>query len=227
MKPKTAKLLSSLLPFSSWRKAFRLKYTTKYERHRAAYHIGEYSYMGEDVAIPNGDETTIGKYCSIGRGVYLGTSQHPTHMLTTHPFAYNESGVALYGPLKTPKANVVDIRATRNRPVKVGNDVWIGANAIVMDGVTLGDGAVIGAGAVVTKDVPPYAIVAGVPAKVLRFRFDPATIERLLKVKWLDYPAEVVVNLPFADVQACLTHLEQNQHLAPPTPADHDRRPQT
>lgn len=102
MKPKTAKLLSALLPFSSWRKAFRIKYTTKYDRHRLSYRIGEHSYMGEDIAIPNAKETTIGKYCSIGRGVYLGTTQHPTNMLTTHPFAYNESGQNLYGPIKTP-----------------------------------------------------------------------------------------------------------------------------
>jgi virginiamycin A acetyltransferase len=75
-------------------------------------------------------------------------------------------------------------------PICIGNDVWIGARSVVVSGVTIGDGAVIGAGAVVTSDIPPYAIVAGAPARVLKFRFPEAMRERLLELKWWDWPED-------------------------------------
>jgi len=90
----------------------------------------------------------------------------------------------------------------------IGNDVWVGAAALVLKGVTVGDGAVIGAGSVVTKDVPPYAIVTGNPAQIIRYRFDDATIKRLLSSTWWNREPEFIATLPLGDVEACLKMLE-------------------
>ena len=100
------------------------------------------------------------------------------------------------------------------RPVIIGNDVWIGRNAIIMDGVEIGSGAVVASGAIVTKDVPPYAIVGGVPAKVIRYRFDEQTIERLIESRWWDYPDEFIENeLKFDDIEQCLSVLAMNKSI--------------
>lgn len=221
MKKFLIKLISSFIFDSKSRKDFRNrlmpnefnKIETKYEKHQRLYNIGKYSYMGGDVEIPNPKETTIGKYTSVGYEVYLGTSQHPINYLTTHCIAYNEYAPALYGDIRTPKENVVDISDVTCPPVEVGNDVWIGQRAIIMDGVKIGDGAVVGAAAVVTKDVPPYAIVVGVPAKVIKYRFTPEIIEQLLELKWWDYPESFVTSLPFTNIEECIKILSDNKHL--------------
>ena len=130
----------------------------------------------------NGDKLVIGKFCSIACGAkFLFTSaNHKMSSLSTYPFPifYEEWGL-----------DVKDIRnAWDNKgDIVIGNDVWIGYEAVIMSGVTIGDGAIIGTRAVVTKDVPPYTIVGGVPAKPIRKRFDDATIERLVKLRWWDW----------------------------------------
>ena len=96
----------------------------------------------------------------------------------------------------------------QTRPVTIGHDVWIGLNAVIMDGVTIGDGAVVGTNAVVTKDVPPYAIAVGLPAKVLRYRFDENTIARLQKSRWFDRDIAFIKQLPMGDIERCLQILE-------------------
>ena len=133
----------------------------------------------------NHDRLLIGRFCSIACGVkFLFTSaNHTLKSLSTYPFPifFEEWGLDVEN-ITTAWDNKGDI--------VIGNDVWIGYEAVIFSGVTIGDGAVIGARAVVTKDVPPYTIVGGVPAKVIRRRFPDETISRLLDLKWWNWPEE-------------------------------------
>lgn len=140
--------------------------------------IGAHTYVQKRSSLFN---CTIGKFCSIASDVSIGLGTHPVEFISTHPAFYSATQ-----PL-------VATFAARDEfdpfaPITIGNDVWIGQGALVMDGVEIGDGAVIGARAVVTRDVAPYAIVAGVPAKTVRYRFDPDTIERLRSTRWWTMP---------------------------------------
>ncbi len=137
--------------------------------------IGDHSYINSNTHVFN---TSIGKFCSIGSGVQFGLGKHPTSMVSTHPafFANNK----LFKTF-SDKAYIEEYSQ-----IKVGNDVWIGDGAVIMNDITIEDGAVIAARAVVTKDVKPYAIVGGVPAKILKFRFDEETIKRIRETKWWD-----------------------------------------
>jgi acetyltransferase-like isoleucine patch superfamily enzyme len=141
--------------------------------------LGNMTYIAEGTSV---GLTDIGSFCSIGPNVSLGgLGWHPTDRLSTHPAFYSSRLQA--GTTFVSGNNKLD-QETELQHTKVGNDVWIGAGCIVLDGVTIGDGAIIAAGAVVTKDVPPYAIVGGVPAKIIRYRFDISTINALLKWRW-------------------------------------------
>lgn len=142
--------------------------------------IGDYSYISG----PNSyvEEAIIGKYCSIARQVTIGVSGHNYNWITTSPI------------ITSPKYNFIDSpqKETQKEPPIIGNDVWIGMNATIMRGVTIGDGAVIATGAVVTSDILPYSIVAGVPAKHIKFRFNREQIEALLEIKWWDWNEEKI-----------------------------------
>ena len=133
----------------------------------------------------NGDKLVIGKFCSIACGAkFLFTSaNHTLRSLSTYPFPlfFEEWGL--------DKAHVAQAWDNKG-DIVVGNDVWIGYEAVLLSGVTIGDGAIIGTRAVVTQDVPPYTIVGGVPAKPIRRRFDDATIDALLVLRWWDWPRE-------------------------------------
>jgi acetyltransferase-like isoleucine patch superfamily enzyme len=139
--------------------------------------INDFTYISDNCVICR---TEIGKFCSVAPGVLCGLGMHPTkNFVSTHPAFFSDkkqSGISF-----TSKNYFQEYK-----PIKIGNDVWIGARAIIIDGVTVGDGAIIGAGAVVTKDVKPYAIVGGVPAKTIRYRFNKKQIEYLQKFKWWD-----------------------------------------
>lgn len=148
-----------------------------FEKNNVLYH---YPYV-------NNDRLIIGKFCSIACGAkfLFNSANHALQPLTTYPFSifWEEWGLemtAITGAWEN-KGDIV-----------IGNDVWIGYEAVIMAGVTIGDGAIIGTRAVVTKDVPPYAIVGGVPAKIIRMRFDEATINKLLQIKWWNWPPEKI-----------------------------------
>ncbi|WP_321909911.1 acetyltransferase [Paraburkholderia sp. J11-2] len=141
--------------------------------------IGDYGYAMGDNQIAHAQ---IGKFVNVATGVRINPSNHPTWRATLHHFTYRSRS---YGFSLEDDAGIFEWRA-KDR-IAIGHDVWIGHGAIVMPGVTIGTGAAIGSAAVVTKDVPPYAIVVGVPARVLRPRFDARTAERLQGIAWWDW----------------------------------------
>lgn len=130
--------------------------------------------------------TSIGRYTMLGPDVKVILGQHPTRTIaSTHPAFYSSRGQMGFTYVDE---TIFEEERFAKKPYRVviGNDVWIGAYTRIMEGVTIGDGAIVAAGALVTKDVPPYAIVGGVPAKTIRYRFDEDTIAGLLKLKWWD-----------------------------------------
>lgn len=145
--------------------------------------IGSYSYVGRNSLVQN---TTIGKFCSIANDVFIGLGTHPISRFSTSPLFYNRYNTFKIELIET------DLQVVEYKPIIIGNDVWIGARAILLDGVTVGHGAIIAANSVVTRDVPPYAIVGGVPARVLKYRFHEASIAKLLELNWWDWPIEKI-----------------------------------
>jgi acetyltransferase-like isoleucine patch superfamily enzyme len=137
--------------------------------------IDSYTYLGKSCLVQN---TRIGKYCSIANEVMIGLGNHPLNLLSTSPLFYRWEN-----PLNI-KLIKDDLDIIEYKPITIGNDVWIGARSIIMDGISIGHGAVIAANSVVTKDIPPYAIVAGVPSKIIKYRFEEKEIAELIESKW-------------------------------------------
>lgn len=135
----------------------------------------------------NGEKLVIGRFCSIACGAkfLFNSANHTQASLSTYPFPifFEEWGLR--------KENVAEAWDRRG-DIFVGSDVWIGYEAVIMAGVTVGDGAVVGARALVTRDVPPYAVVGGVPARVIRRRFPEETVKKLLALQWWNWPEEKI-----------------------------------
>ena len=146
--------------------------------------MGDYSYCEPYGMMQN---VEIHKFVDIARNVRIGATQHPLTRVSDHHFTYRR---VMYD--MDTKDDEVFFQQRRDNMTIIGNDVWIGHGVVIEAGVHIGDGAVVGSGAIVTKDVPPYAIVAGVPAKILRYRFTLPQIEALMDICWWDWKDEVI-----------------------------------
>lgn len=165
---------------------------TQFEKNNVLYHYPI-----------NHDRLMIGKFCSIACGAkfIFNCANHTLSSLSTYPFPlfFEEWGLT--------REKVTDSWDNKG-DIVIGNDVWIGYEAVIMAGVTIGDGAIIGTRAVVIKDVPPYTIVGGVPARLIRKRFPDETISELLKIRWWDWPRERIAENISAIKQGCVHDLK-------------------
>ena len=180
--------------------------------------VGEYTMYNDFVHDPllfeknnvlyhypiNHDKLTIGRFCSIACGArfLFNSANHTMSSLSTYPFPlfFEEWGL--------DRTNVTDSWDNKG-DITVGSDVWIGYESVIMAGVTIGDGAIIGTRAVVTKDVPPYTIVGGLPAKPIKKRYPEETIAALLELRWWDWPRELIAENLDAIRSGCIDELSR------------------
>jgi len=153
--------------------------------------INSYTYIGNNSFLQN---VSVGKFCSIAKDSLIGLGAHPINHLSTSPLFYKKQN-----PLKI-KLLKEDLEFKEYKTIGIGHDVWVGARVSIVDGVKIRTGAIIAAGAVVTKDIPPYAIAGGIPAKIIKYRFDENKIKELLASGWWEW-----------DIQKILQYSNKNQ----------------
>ena len=177
--------------------------------------IGIFTYINPNAFINN---ATIGRYCSIADWVQIGPGEHPVSILSTHPFMHDDendsAGLLSYDEYrkilgtKPYATSAPDGKPLRSNKTCIGNDVWIGTRSIILQGVVVGHGAIIAAGAVVTKDVAPYTIVGGVPAKPIKSRFLPEISAKLLTLQWWNYDMSKVSNyVDYGDINEVINFM--------------------
>lgn len=186
------------------------------------FSIGAFSYLSGGLFY----HSHIGRYCSLAYGLHVGQGNHPVDWLSTHPFQYQNLSFNVGDAFAERETYLRDAARADNSTVTkpgrttIGNDVWIGQGAYIGNGVTIGDGAVIGARSVVVKDVPPYAMVVGSPARIIRYRFAPDLIERLLRVRWWQYAPWQIREVDFTLPARALDQIERlvERGMPPYTP---------
>lgn len=180
--------------------------------------IGAFTYLGGDDSIFRHIKS-IGRYCSIAGGIKTGLAEHPIDFLSTHPLFYGQwrewSELGDFYSLNhefvmKAKNCSVERLAERNQQIVIGNDVWIGENVTILRGVSIGDGAVVASGALVTRDVEPYSIVGGIPAKLIKYRFESEVRQRLMNIQWWDYSQDIFLGVDFSNIERALDVLEKN-----------------
>lgn len=170
------------------RRISRIRYGRKSDLMRAIIKerhgipVGKYTYGFEELCFKGSPLAGIGAFTSIAENVTISKGNHPIDRVSTHPFFF----MSMFGFRSSTHMEV----CPKNGATYIGHDVWIGRDVTILTNVTIGHGAIVAAGAVVTKDVPPYAIVGGVPAKLIRYRFDEETIKRILSTKWWTWTDE-------------------------------------
>jgi acetyltransferase-like isoleucine patch superfamily enzyme len=147
--------------------------------------IGRGSYIGQSSILNN---ITVGRFCSIAPNVEVVYGSHPVSNISSHPAFYSKKKQSGFTFCNISKLEDNSVSHLGGKSVVIGNDVWLGRGVKILEGITIGDGSVVGAYAVVTKDIPPYSIVGGIPAKLIRYRFDEEEVCFLNKVKWWNQP---------------------------------------
>jgi acetyltransferase-like isoleucine patch superfamily enzyme len=164
--------------------------------------LGRFTYVSERSNIIS--STEVGRFCSIAHEVIIGAREHPIDWVTTHPIVFGTL------PFDFVEENLLFSKTPwdAQKKITIGHDVWIGCRAFIKNGVTIGNGAVIAAGAVVVEDVPPYAVVGGVPAHIIKYRFSSEIIDRLLKSCWWEMSLDDLNTANLSNVDKFLEWVE-------------------
>jgi len=182
--------------------------------------IGAFTYLGGKSTIIR-KVKSIGRFCSIAGNVTISLFEHPVDNLSTHHIFHSTQWLNIWPSLNNLYQDNLNIKKAINsyknkfKPEDydgiIGNDVWIGENVTIMKGIIIGDGAIIAANAIVTKNVEPYSIVGGVPAKIIKYRFSQEIISELLKIQWWDYGLSILKDVDFTDINQAI--LEEKKRL--------------
>ncbi len=170
--------------------------------------IGAFTFFRANGVFKNVE--SIGRFCSIAPNCIFGPEEHHMDFLTTSTILNSKSQWGFsdefsvfwdihFNELKVVRQKLKNCNFKNNKKIKIGNDVWVGQNVTILRGVSVGDGAIIGANSLVTKDVPPYTVCAGVPARIIKNRFDSDTIELLMRAKWWEYDLSSLSGIVFSD----------------------------